>query len=326
MTEKNRPARINLYNPTPFRRHFVTSGLSHGYFSPLRYPGGKGKLTPFITRLLQLNDLHDGTYVEPYAGGAAVALELLIMGQVRRIHINDLNKSVHAFWRSVLDTPEELCRLILDTPITLEEWHRQRAVQHDPHATTLELGFSTFFLNRTNRSGIVNGGVIGGKNQSGEWKIDARFNRADLIARIERIADYSSNITLHQLDAEALIRRLSRSIAKRAFIYLDPPYYKKGQDLYLNYYVHDDHARLAETMKNLPERIRWMVSYDNHPEIRALYSTFRQMTYSLSYSAAERYQGSETLIFADGLAVPAACQPMRSERFYEPRLTELAEL
>ena len=305
----------------------MTSGLSHGYFSPLRYPGGKGKLTPFISRLLQLNDLQDGTYVEPYAGGAAVALELLVMGKVRRIHINDLNRSVHAFWRSVLDAPEALCRLIAETPVTMDEWHRQKAVQTDKDADTLTLGFSTFFLNRTNRSGIVNGGgVIGGLLQTGEWKIDARFNRADLIARIERIADYSSNITLHNTDAEKLIKRLSRSIAKKAFIYLDPPYYQKGQDLYLNYYEHDDHARLAQTMKSLRPEIRWMVSYDNHPEIRRLYRPFRQMTYALSYSAAERYQGSEALIFADGLTVPAACQPMKSERFHEPQLSELARL
>ncbi|WP_244849847.1 DNA adenine methylase [Caballeronia sp. SL2Y3] len=305
----------------------MTAGLSHGYFSPLRYPGGKGKLTPFISRLLRLNGLEDGTYVEPYAGGAAVALELLILGKVRRIHINDLNRSIHAFWRSVLDCPDELCRMIADTPVTISEWQRQRAVQWDDKAGTLELGFSTFFLNRTNRSGIVNrGGVIGGLAQTGEWKIDARFNKRDLISRIERIADYSTKITLHNVDAERLIKRLARSIAKKAFIYLDPPYYQKGQDLYLNYYCHNDHARLASTIAALPSHIRWMASYDNHPEIRALYSSFRQMTYSLSYSAAERYQGSEALIFADGLTIPAACQPMKKERFHEPELSELALL
>jgi DNA adenine methylase len=217
------------------------------HYTPLRYPGGKGKLTPFIKELMKENRLLDGEYAEAYAGGAAIGLELLFHDYVSRIHINDLSRPVHAFWRSVLDHTDGLCKLIRDTPLNLRAWEGQKRVfRNEGEFDDLTLGFATFFLNRTNRSGILNGGVIGGRDQSGPWKIDARFNREELIFRIESIAKIKRRISLTQMDALDFLKAGISEWPAKTLIYLDPPYYEKGRDLYYDYYEHDDHKRLAD--------------------------------------------------------------------------------
>lgn len=277
--------------------------------TPLRYPGGKGRLAQYVINLIEMNGLTGWDYVEPYAGGAGVGISLLYLEYANRIHLNDLNRSVHAFWKSVLEEPTELCRLIRDTPVTIEEWHRQKAIQTAADVDTVTLGFSTFFLNRTNRSGIVSGGVIGGKNQTGKWKIDARYTKANLLSRIEKIASYSSRIKLYNLDAAEFLLKRAPRLPKSALIYLDPPYYVKGRQLYENHYRHEDHIKIAETVSNLKQK--WIVSYDNVPEIRGLYSEYRQEIFGLRYSAHSKYEGTEVMIFCNDLKTPAAVEPWR---------------
>jgi DNA adenine methylase len=279
--------------------------------TPLRYPGGKGRLTQYMGSVIEMNGILDGHYVEPFAGGAGIAISLLLLEYVQKIHLNDVNPSVHAFWEAVLDHTEELCRLIVDTPVTMEEWRRQRAVQQQADKLpALELGFSTFFLNRTNRSGIISGGVIGGKEQTGAWKLDARFNKPDLINRIERIAAYRSRISLMRMDAAAFIRNYLPTISDKALVYLDPPYYVKGRGLYQNHYRHEEHAEIAELVR-FSIRQHWIVSYDNHIAIRELYRGFRQQEFGLHYSANNRFRGSEIIIFQDCLKTPDKVQPSR---------------
>ena len=171
------------------------------FYSPLRYPGGKGRLSQYVIDLIEMNSLTGGHYVEPYAGGAGIAITLLYLEYVSHIHLSDLSKSVFSFWCSVKTEPEAMCRLIKDTPVTVREWERQKAIQTSPDADMLALGFSTFFLNRTNRSGILRGGIIGGRKQTGAWKIDTRFKREVLIQRIEKIASYGPRISLYNKDA-----------------------------------------------------------------------------------------------------------------------------
>lgn len=283
----------------------------HNFTSPLRYPGGKGMLANFIKLILSTNNLLDGHYVEVYAGGAGIAWSLLFEEYVQHIHINDLNPSLHAFWQSVLDTPDAICKLIYDTPITIEEWQRQKAIQTDSsNYSLLELGFSTFFLNRTNRSGIILGGVIGGKQQTGKWKLDARFNRDDLAKRIERIGRYAKRISLYKRDAADFITTILPTLPSKTLVYLDPPYYVKGQGLYENHYTHQDHVQIASlvsTKINQP----WLVSYDAAPEIVNLYNKFRNIRYDLSYSAQNRYAGAEIIFFSSRLAVPTVLHPAR---------------
>ena len=273
------------------------------FVSPLRYPGGKLKVVNYIKRLMEENDLCGGTYIEPYAGGANVALSLLLSKYAKLIKINDIDRSIYAFWHSVLMETENLCRMIQDTDVTLETWERQHELQKNKmEVDLLELGFSTFFLNRTNRSGILNGGVIGGKAQTGKYKIDARYNKKDLIERIEVIAAQRNKIELTSMDAVAFLKRYKRSPAEKTLCYLDPPYYVKGKDLYLNYYNDSDHQTIAETI--MKYKGKWIISYDAVDFIKKLYKDYKQTEYYLSYSAGNPSKGRELMIYSDGLILP----------------------
>lgn len=279
--------------------------------TPLRYPGGKGRLSQCVANIMETNGLTGGHYIEPYAGGSAVALSLLMLEYASHVHINDLNRSIHAFWSAVLSDTDRLCARIRSERVSMAHWHRQRAVQKDPDADTLDLAYSTFFLNRTNRSGIIMGGVIGGKGQDGPWKLNARFNKTNLISRIERIAALRHSISLHRLDASDLITQLLPSLPKRSLVYLDPPYYVKGKGLYEDHYDHDDHMRIAQQVATIQQH--WIVSYDNVPEIRTMYHAYRYRTFGLRYSAQNRYEGAEVMFFSKQLRLPAEIVPSRAE-------------
>ncbi len=283
---------------------------AYRFTSPLRYPGGKGMLANFAKLLISLNEINGGEYVEIYAGGAGIAWALLFDGYVKRVHINDISKPIYAFWKSVTSYTDEICQLIYDTPVTIEERSRQKTIQSKPKEhSVLELGFSTFFLNRTNRSGILKGGVIGGNAQIGEWKLDARFNKIDLIARIKKIASYSSKIKLYNKDASVFMTSYLPKISQHSLVYLDPPYYAKGNSLYENYYSNEDHAIVANLVSKITQP--WVVSYDNVVPISKLYKKYHSIEYKLSYSAQDKYAGSEIIFFSKNLTIPKVENPAR---------------
>lgn len=270
--------------------------------TPLRYPGGKTQLLPLVIDILKKNDLIYGEYAEPFAGGSGIAISLLLNDYVSKIYLNDLDPSIYLFWHSVINQPKELCRLIEKTDVTIEEWHRQKKVLADPQKySPLKIGFATLFLNRTNRSGIIKGGVIGGLDQSGNYKLDCRFNKSDLIRKISRIADHGNRIELSMLDAEIFIKKVIPKTAKNAFINIDPPYFCKGSGLYTNFYKPDDHASLASKVSKIKRK--WMVTYDDVDEIRNLYSSFPMYTKNLQYSAQEKRIGVELLIASKELYI-----------------------
>ncbi len=281
------------------------------HFSPLRYPGGKAKLARFVKAIILANELADGQYVEPFAGGAAIAMELLLQEYVTGIWINDISRPVYAFWRALLSDTDALCKRIRDAKLTVEEWDRQKIVlaNADDH-DDLQLGFATFFLNRTNRSGILNGGIIGGRDQTGPWKIDARYNALELVNRIEAIAKLSSRIRLTNDDALDFLRTGIKIWPKNTLIYLDPPYYKKAKHLYYDFYRHEDHAEVAKFVTGNIVKQRWIVSYDNATPIRALYAGCKNVTYSVGYSARNRSEGSEVMFFSDCAVVPQLVGPI----------------
>lgn len=265
--------------------------------SPLRYPGGKAKLSGYIIDLLIFNNLEKCTYIELFAGGSGLALSLLINDIVDRIVINDYDKSIYAFWYSILNNTEDFINMIYDTDVTVEEWYRQKGI-YDTTSDLLKMGFAAFFLNRTNRSGIIKGGILGGKNQAGKYKIDCRFNKTNLISRIEKIAQLKDRIVISNKDAVDFITNSLRYYGGNTFIYLDPPYYKKGPDLYTNFYMHEDHKKLSDTVKNYIE-IPWLITYDDSSVISDLYSDYLQIKYNLNYSAGIKQQGTELMIFSD---------------------------
>ncbi|MCS3863015.1 DNA adenine methylase [Salinibacter ruber] len=280
------------------------------YSSPLRYPGGKSRLSDFMRLICTKNGLVGGEYVEPYAGGAGVALFLLYYESVRRIHINDIDRSIWAFWESAVNNTERLCELIRDRPVTTDEWKRQKAVhEKKDDASVLELGFSTFFLNRTNRSGILSAGMIGGEDQSGSWKIDARYNKEGLIRRIMKVGRFSDRIEVYNRDAVDLIGRIERDIPSKSIFYLDPPYFKESDRLYENSYDFDDHKEVSDKVRSIDKS--WIVSYDNEAEIKNLYEGAKSIEYSLSYSAQKKYKGSEIMFFSDNIKVPEVDSPIR---------------
>ena len=272
--------------------------------SPLRYPGGKGKIIKFVHDLFRVNGLCDGVYVEPFAGGASVALSLLFNEYAKRVVINDKDLSVFAFWHAVLNDTENLCRRIFDCKIDVKNWDVQREIQrHKTEETLLDLGFSTFFLNRCNRSGIILAGIIGGRNQEGKYKIDARFNKTDLIKRIEKVANYKGRIELFNSDALDLISTISKRDERNIIYYLDPPYFVKGQMLYLNHYKTSDHVDIYKLIDSLDDA-KWIVSYDNIAFIRELYINYSQIYYKLNYSASKTSVGEEVIIHSDNLLMP----------------------
>jgi DNA adenine methylase len=277
------------------------------YYTPLRYPGGKASLGHYVRQIFVDNRILDGVYVEPYAGGAGIATELLMTEYAREVWLNDIDPAIYAFWYAALHNTEKLIRLIQTVPLTVDEWRRQRKIYSSgARHSVLSLGFAALFLNRTNRSGILNAGIIGGFSQKAKWLIDARFNRGELADRIWRIGHYRHRIHLSNDDAEVFLRRLK--LPQKSLVYLDPPYFQKGQRMYRNHYVKKDHHRIANLVqKGLP--YSWIVSYDDAPEIAALYSERRKIRYTLHYSAQVKRKGGELMIFCDGLRLPKTSNP-----------------
>jgi DNA adenine methylase len=287
-------------------------------YSPLRYPGGKQILAKVIAHLIKLNRANGGLYAEPYAGGAGAALTLLFGEHVDRILINDGDRRIYAFWRAVLNKTEQLIEMIQQVPLTVAEWRRQRDVYKNPSKHTyLHVGFATFYLNRCNRSGIISGGgPIGGIGQKGKWKIGVRFNRDELSRRLSKIALYRERIDVSGMDAvEFLTSKVAPLGPKpKAFVYLDPPYFAKGRDLYLNHYKAGDHAGLARYVRD-EAKYTWVMSYDNVPQITSLYTGLRQVPFDLDYSARERRVGSEVMISKRSVQFPSRWEKRIPSRF-----------
>ncbi|MBK9624883.1 MAG: DNA adenine methylase [Rhodocyclaceae bacterium] len=282
--------------------------------SPLRYPGGKGSLSAFLADLLELNGLTGCAYYEPYAGGAGAAMNLLSQGAVSRIHINDADPRVAAFWWAVLNHNERFVDLINTVPLDIEEWRRQQLICAEANCgDTFSLGFAAFYMNRCNRSGVLKGaGPIGGYAQDGKWRLDVRFNRTELASRVRELGKLRERIVVTGLDAIEFLKRCLPSGRGRtkAFVYADPPYVIKGQKLYLNAYSPPDHAELAKYLDRQTV-LSWLVSYDDAPLIRALYAQHQIELLPIRYSLQSKRAAQELLIAPHRIYLPKATKTAR---------------
>lgn len=272
--------------------------------SPLRYPGGKSRLVDFMEDLILLNNLEGGILYEMYAGGAGASLNLLISGIVSKIVLNDLDYHIYSFWHSVLYETDGLIELINNTKVDILNWNKQKEIFNDyENYSKLEIGFSSFFLNRSNRSGVFNAGPIGGKDQLGNYKIDVRFNKVNLIARIKEIASRNDSITITNLESINFLEEIFQEKNENSLIFLDPPYYKQGENLYFNFYMDKNHQALSELLANHNNR-NWFLTYDNVPRIKELYSENKTAYLPMTYTLQSKRKSKEIMIFSDALHVP----------------------
>ena len=273
-------------------------------YSPLRYPGGKGKLAPFMGLMINKMNIKNGTYIAPFAGGAGVALMLLMEGYVDDIVINDYDKAIYSVWRAIISEPENLVDRILDTPINIDEWKKQKEIYVEQNKKySLDLAFATFFLNRTNRSGILKGGPIGGFEQTGNYGIDARYNAEKLVERIRAVAKYKKHIKVYNKEIVSFIESVLPNYGQNSMTYFDPPYFNKGPELYKNFFDKEDHAKIAQLILNgVPGN--WIITYDDTPEIIELYKQQCIRRYDLNYSAANTGKSSEVIVFNDNKFCP----------------------
>lgn len=289
----------------------IINKMSVKNYSPLRYPGGKAKLLPFMKNTIKLNfkKCDDVIYIEPYAGGAAIALGLLLDGVVTDVYINDADPAIYCFWDDVLRHSKKFINKIYDTEITVTEWEKQSKIYHEnKHGNAkqkFELGFATFFLNRCNHSGVLKGGIIGGKKQNGKYTIDCRFNKNELVKKITQISAMSKHIHLSCEDAAKWLQSdtVAQLLSKKSLFYLDPPYYIKGRQLYKNAYTHTDHKHISQIVRKT--KGFWIVSYDDVPEIRGLYKWVHvnnildlNLLYSLSHT---NKSGNEVMFISNKL-------------------------
>lgn len=264
-------------------------------YSPLRYPGGKSQIYNNIKSIIQTNGFTGCHYVEPFAGGAGIAIRLLFEDIVTEITINDYDYAIYSFWDSIVHNTNEFLALLDITPITIEEWKRQRQIyENQGNYSNLEIGFSTFFLNRTNRSGIINAGPIGGLSQNGNYSIDCRFNKIKLSNLIKQIAMKKNQIHIENLDAKKLIRIIKD---ENSFFFIDPPYYNNGKKLYTNFFVHNDHQELADIINETLVEYPWIVTYDICPEIKKIYHRNLGNEIELNYSVQNKKKASEFLFY-----------------------------
>lgn len=274
-------------------------------YSPLRYPGGKSKIAPLIRTAIEKTNFEDVTYIEPFAGGAGVALYLLLEGVVNRIVINDYDKAIYSFWRTIKEKPQILIDFIENVPLTIEEWKHQKEIYSTcNNKYSVELGLATFYLNRTNHSGILAAGPIGGQRQSGKYCLDARFNRKSLKQKIINIANNKSKLIVYNKEIRSFIEDVIPKYENEAFVYFDPPYFNKGQHLYKNFLTPEDHKKIScDIIKKVT--CPWIISYDDVLELREMYSGFKQFKYNLNYSAANKGVGSEIMIFKSESIIPS---------------------
>lgn len=278
--------------------------------SPFRYPGGKDKLASFLAIFLAHNKLGGARFIEPFCGGAGASLSLLLGGYVKEIHLNDKNYALYCFWEQLLNNTDNLLDKVYQNTPNIADWHKQKEIYQSSITdrtkySKLEYGFSAFFLNRSNRSGVLGAGPIGGLDQSGKYKIDCRYTVSTLMKKLERIASMKSSIFVYNEDCIEFLKRFdNKSDYEKDFVYLDPPYVKEGRNIYSKNFCFDVkmHTDLKDYIAGYANR--WLISYDDHPLVHELYSKHGTRAVEISYVMNQAKVGKELIIADSRLRMP----------------------
>lgn len=274
--------------------------------SPLRYPGGKALLAAYVSGVIEENFLVGSTFYEPYAGGASISLELLRLGFIADAVLVERDPLIYAFWWCVIHEADALCSMIESCSVTIETWWELQSTRFvdDPNFcefNILQLGFAGLFFNRTNFSGILGAGPIGGKEQNSDYKINCRFNREKIIRQIKAVATFSDRLNVNFGDAINFLQKNTEQISNGfSFVYIDPPYYLQGKKLYRHSYSDGEHVVLAEFIRK--QGYPWVLSYDDHPRIRELYSDNEIQPIYLDYKVKSNRTAQELVI--SNLVIP----------------------
>lgn len=266
--------------------------------SPFRYPGGKGFLTPFLAEELTLRfPTTKPRFAEPYCGGAGAATNLLLDGKVEFLYLNDADIRIYSAWRAIVNETERFISAIYENSATIKNWERFLRILHDADDKyNFDVGFAAFFINRTSRSGVLLGsGPIGGYNQDGNWKIDARYYKDSLAKRVRALGLRRDSIQISNMDGLEFCRSLQKKfVLDQTFLFIDPPYVKAGSRLYHDGMTTAKHNSLAEWLveNNAPH---WLLTYDDHPIVRENYSALQNLRLDVRYSLGRRRTESELL-------------------------------
>lgn len=285
--------------------------------SPLRYPGGKRRLVPYLAAALAENSLRPDLFIEPYAGGASVSLELLYLNLVGRIVIGDADPVVNAFWETVVTDVDWLCEQVESISLDLKTWERMKQTNFRARR---KLALACLYLNRTSFNGALHEGAgpIGGKAQASEYDIGCRFPRERLVSRLRKCATLADRIDVAPAQDAMITVRQARERARRedasAFFYLDPPFWAKSRFLYRRSFTDLAHERLADQLHWLQDH--FLLSYDPAPEIVELYTGHNAGTVAeieLFYSASSRSAGKE-IVISNLPKLPAESRLWRTSR------------
>ena len=256
----------------------------------IRYPGGKSRMRDHITK--HLDRFGSDRYVEPFAGGLGVGLH--VIGGMKESWINDADFNIYAMWHSVIHNHKELIELVSGFSPSVDAFRefKLRLANHKAE-DLVQTGFMKMALHQISFSGLGEraGGPQGGVLQK-ENKIGSRWSFPRIKKQITLSHAILKNTQCTCMDFEAVLKQASGYA-----IYCDPPYYKRGNDLYAQRFSKEDHLRLAKVLQH---KKMWILSYDNVAKIRSLYAPFASIEeVAVKYSINNPIQKKELIIYKD---------------------------
>ena len=265
--------------------------------NPLRYPGSKASFASSVGAFVTACGYTGFEIVEPFAGSASVSIDLVSSGVCSKAILIERDPLLYAFWSAVFFDTRRLCNRINKLSIDLGTWHDLRpllAINSPDEYELIDLAVAGLFFNRTNFSGVLHAGPIGGQQQKSVYKVNCRFNKDDLIARIRAIAKLQNRVEVIFSDALGFLETQKEAVNQNRFYYVDPPYFVQGEKLYRYSFELSQHKQLAKVLSEL--KAPWLLSYDRHPVIEMLYERYASSGFKFKYSSKIRKVEREFLV------------------------------